>query len=70
MSRQATIIARKAGVWSSLGVGTSTEMREKFKREKFPGFDRVHLLDTSGGHRRKKGSAAPAKPKPKAKAAG
>ena len=66
MSRHATIIGRKGETWSSLGIGSASEMREKFKRESFPGFERVHYLDTSGGHRRKKGGEAP-KAKPKAK---
>lgn len=68
MAKQATIIGKKGATWSSLGVGSASEMREKFKREKFPGFDRVHYMDTSGGHRRKKGGdASKAKPKGKAK---
>ena len=68
MARHATIIGKKGDTWSSIAVGTAGDLREKFKRDKFPGFDRIHYLDTSGGHRRKKGGgASKAKPKGKAK---
>ena len=65
MARHATIIARKGNTWKSLAVGSAQEMREKFKREKFEGYERVHYLDTSGGHRRKKGTQPAPKAKPK-----
>ncbi len=68
MARQATIIGRKPGSkWSSIAVGTSTEMRDKFKHDSFNGFEQIWILDTSGGHKRKKGSPD-AKKAPKGKA--
>tara|TARA_Y100001937_G_scaffold68975_2_gene94206 strand:- start:952 stop:1158 length:207 start_codon:yes stop_codon:yes gene_type:complete len=68
MARQATIIGRKGGKWSSVAVGTATEMRNKFKHDSFQGFEQVWILDTSGGHKRKKGSPVAKKAAPKAKA--
>ena len=56
MAKQATIIGRKGEKWSSVAVGTASEMREKFKYDSFAGFEQVWILDTSGGHKRKKGS--------------
>jgi len=57
MARHATLIGRKAGSkWSSIAVGSASEMKDKFRRDSFAGFEQVHYLDTSGGHRRKKGS--------------
>ena len=67
MAKQATILGLKGDTWTSLGVGSGSEMRAAFKQGKFPGFDRVVYLDTSGVSRRKKGSAAAVKAKPKAK---
>lgn len=67
MAKQATLIGKKGDTWSSVAVGSASEMRAKFKSGKFPGFDRVVYLDTSGTSRRKKGSAAAVKPKAKAK---
>ena len=63
MSRTATIIGRRGGNWSSLSIGSASDIREEFKHGKFTGFEVVHYLDTSGGTRRKKGKPAPAKAK-------
>ena len=67
MARQATIIARKGSKWESVAVGSAREIRDKYKHDNFAGFEQVHYLDTSGGHRRKKGTQAEAKPAPKKK---
>ena len=66
MARQATIIGRKGDTWSSVAIGTSSEIREKFKHDSFPGLDQIWYLDTSGGHKRKKGGGSKAAPKKKA----
>ena len=66
MARHATLIGRKGDQWESISVGSAAEMRLEFKKGKFPGFDRVVYLDTSGTSRRKKGSAEAVKAKPKA----
>ena len=63
MARQATIIGRKGDKWSSMAVGTSNEILKKYKHDSFQGFDQVWYLDTSGGHKRKKGGGLKALPK-------
>ena len=63
MAKVAVLIGSKSDVWSSIAIGSSAEMREKFKRDSFPGFAYVRYLDTSGTTRRKKGTPK-AKPKP------
>jgi len=68
MSRTATIIGSKSGKWSSISVGSPSDLRKDFKFGDFEGFDKVYYLDSSGGTRRKKGKKAAPKAKAKAKA--
>ena len=65
--RHATIIGNKAGKFQSIATGNAQEIREQYKHDNFAGFSQVYYLDTSGGVRRKKGSPAAAKAKPKGK---
>ena len=65
MARHATIFGRKGSALSHIAIGTSDEMSQKFKHDSFQGFDQVWKLDTSGGHKRKRGGGSKAAPKKK-----
>ena len=67
MAKHGTIFGRKGGKLSSIAVGSASEMRDKFKHDSFQGFEQVWMLDTSGGHKRKKGSPVAKKAAPKEK---
>ena len=70
MAKVATLIGRKGETWSPIAIGKGSEMRERFKKDSFAGFDCVRYLDTSGTSRRKKGAPAPPKKVSKAKTEG
>jgi len=63
MARVAIIFGSKGSAWSHIAIGSSDEMGDKFKHDTFQGFDQVWKLDTSGGHKRKKGGGSKAAPK-------
>ena len=63
MARTGTVIGRKAnGAWSSIGIGSASEMKEVYKYGKHSGFEKVIYFDTGRTVRRKKGSKVAAKP--------